>query len=316
MSDLLGFGDEGDDDRVQPTARAGEGAGPTASSAGALVSLPIRSIGPNPLQPRSHFEREELEGLAASIRELGVLQPVLVREVSHGRYELIAGERRWRAAGEAGLTEVPAIIRTVDDLSMLEQAVVENLHRSDLNGVEEAAAYRQLMDEFGLTQDEVARRVGKSRSAVANTLRLLQLAPTVQRLVMVGELSAGHARALLTLSDPIRQSELARTVVTDELSVREVEELVRRQGRTAGSARRENQERPTGDQNRPASILEIEQLLGDRLATRVSVSLTRNRGRLVVEFADMEDLDRIFRELDSSSGGPGDSDLPGLDDEW
>ena len=188
-------------------------------------------------------------------------------------------------------------MRSADDQSSLEQAVVENLHRADLNGVEEAAAYRQLAEDFGLTQDEIAQRVGKSRSAVANTLRLLQLPVSVQRLIMVGELAAGHARALLAVPDPGHQAQLAAKVVADELSVRQVEDLVRRDGQ-GRKAQAKGPWAPAG--HRSASMLEIERLLSDRLDTRVSVTLTRNRGRLVVEFADLEDLDRIYRKLDGS----------------
>ena len=289
LSELLGLGDRGQETVV--------GASGAQQQLDGLVRLAVTLIVPNPLQPRSHFDGEELSALAASISEVGMLQPVIVRRIGEHRYELIAGERRWRAAQEAGLEEIPAIVRLADDQSSLEQAVVENLHRADLNGVEEAAAYRQLADDFGLTQDEIAQRVGKSRSAVANTLRLLQLPVSVQRLIMVGELSAGHARALLAVSDSDRQAQLAAKVVADELSVRQVEDLVRRasQGRKAQA---KEAWAPAG--HRSASMLEIERLLSDRLDTRVSVTLTRNRGRLVVEFADLEDLDRIYRKLDGS----------------
>ncbi len=191
-----------------------------------LQELPIGSVHPNPLQPRRTFDEETLEGLTDSVRELGVLQPILVRAKDDG-FELIAGERRWRAAKRAGLPTIPAVVRVTDDVSSLEQALVENLHRQDLNALEEAAAYQQLIDDFGLTQDQVATRVGKSRSAVANQLRLFQLPPAVQKLVGEGLLSAGHAKALLGHPDRSYQEMLARKAVADSLSVREVERMVK-----------------------------------------------------------------------------------------
>ena len=182
----------------------------------------IALIVPNRYQPREHFDEETLQSLAASVAELGVIQPVVVRELDDG-YELIAGERRWRAAQRAGLTTVPALVRTVDDVASLETAVVENLHRQDLNALEEAAAYQQLIEDFGLTQDSVATRVGRSRSAIANTVRLLQLAAPVQRLIVEGHLSAGHGRALLAISDSNEQQALANQIVRENLTVRHVE---------------------------------------------------------------------------------------------
>ncbi|MGZ4682718.1 MAG: ParB/RepB/Spo0J family partition protein, partial [Acidimicrobiales bacterium] len=192
-----------------------------------LQEIPVSRVKPNQHQPRAYFDEEALVSLTASVRELGVLQPILVRPLGDGEFELIAGERRWRAAKRAGLPTVPALIRTVQDAAALEQALVENLHREDLNALEEAAAYQQLMEDFGLTQEKVALRVGKSRSAVTNTLRLFQLPPSVQKLVAERKLSAGHARALLGSPDRLFQETLARRAVTDDLSVREVEEIVR-----------------------------------------------------------------------------------------
>lgn len=261
-----------------------------------LLRLPITSIRPNVYQPRVDFDEAELDELAASVAEVGVLQPVLVRRVDVGRYELVAGERRWRAAQRAGLTHVPALVREVSDRGALEEAVVENLHRADLNALEEAAAYRQLIDEFGLSQEEVARRVGKTRPAVANTLRLLQLSPVIQRLVRSGALGAGHARALLGLSDAREQLELAERVVADELSVRQVEEAVRAAQRAGGDQERERSRR-RGSPEKPMPALEIERLLAERLDTRVDVSLGGGRGRLVIEFADLDDLDRVYQAL-------------------
>jgi len=261
-----------------------------------LLKLAVSSIRPNPFQPRVEFDDSELDELAASVAEVGVLQPVLVRRVDVGRYELVAGERRWRAAQRAGLTHVPALVRDVSDREALEEAVVENLHRADLNALEEAAAYRQLIDEFGLSQEEVARRVGKTRPAVANTLRLLQLPPVVQRLVRSGALGAGHARALLGLPEARLQVELAERVVADELSVRQVEEAVRALQR-AGSDRDGERSRRAGSGAKPGPALEIERLLTERLDTRVDVSLAGGRGRLVIEFADLDDLDRVYQAL-------------------
>lgn len=192
-----------------------------------LRELPISEIVANTYQPRSHFDEEALVSLSASIRSVGVLQPILVRELGEGSYELIAGERRWRAAKRAGLQTIPAIVRTAEDEGSLEQALVENLHREDLGALEEAAAYQQLIEEFKLTQDQVATRVGKSRSAVANTLRLLQLPTSIQRLLGEGQLSAGHARALLGTPDRAFQEKLAKAIVSEKLTVREVEDRVR-----------------------------------------------------------------------------------------
>ncbi|MGI9615651.1 MAG: ParB/RepB/Spo0J family partition protein [Acidimicrobiales bacterium] len=261
-----------------------------------FVSVPVGSIEPNEFQPRGRFVEDELDSLAASIVELGVLQPVLLRHIDVDRYELIAGERRWRAAIRAGLTAVPAIVRPADDQSSLEQAVVENLHRADLNPLEEAAAYRQLIDEFELTQDAVARRVGKSRSAVANLLRLFQLPSGVQRSIASGELSAGHARALLAFPDPEFQEHLAARAVRESLSVRRVEELVRAASQR-GAEGDSGPSRGGGESEKSATVLAVEELLADRLATRVQVTKTGERGRIVVEFADGEDLDRLAELL-------------------
>jgi ParB family chromosome partitioning protein len=286
LDSLLGL------DGQPPTGRAVAGG---ERDAGGLRSIPLDAIRPSSLQPRDEFAEDELAALAASVAELGVLQPVLVRQVTADEYELIAGERRWRAARRAGLAVIPAIVRDVSDRESLEQAVVENVQRADLNVLEEAAAYRQLIDEFGLTQDRVGQRVGRSRSAVANTLRLLHLPAGVQRLIVSGDLSAGHARALLAFPDPVVQAELARRVVRDGLSVRDVEELVRAASQKAGSMA---DERPgPAGATKPAALLEIEELLAERLETRVTVTLGRTRGRLLVEFADLDDLDRIYRLL-------------------
>ncbi|CAN5582742.1 ParB/RepB/Spo0J family partition protein [soil metagenome] len=266
-----------------------------------LQELPISSVTPNRYQPRAHFDEEALVSLTASIRELGVLQPILVRPGPDDQFELIAGERRWRAARRAGLPSIPALVRTVQDASSLEHALVENLHREDLNPLEEAAAYQQLLEDFELTHDDLARRVGKSRSAISNTLRLFQLPPTIQRLVAEDQLSAGHARALLATPDRSFQEALARRAVTDGLSVRQVEEAVR--DRQAGSApgppgaETGPQEAAGGSRLRPPGLLELEELLSDRLDTRVKVSMGARRGRVVIDFATLEDLERIYKAM-------------------
>jgi ParB family chromosome partitioning protein len=259
-----------------------------------LRELPVGQIEPNTYQPRAFFDDDALAGLAASIEAVGVLQPILVREVSPQKFELIAGERRWRAAQRAGLESIPAIVRPAEDVRSLEQALVENLHREDLSVLEEAAAYQQLSEEFGLTQEEVAGRVGRSRSTVANTVRLLQLSDTIQRLLADGRITAGHGRALLGSSDPTFQEALARTIVAENLTVREVEERVRRRESPTTTQPGTGTVRPT-PQLRPAALLELEEQLSGLLDTRVQISTGAKRGRLTVEFANLEDLERIYR---------------------
>jgi ParB family chromosome partitioning protein len=284
---------------------------PEAVDGGGLRELPIGAVQPNPHQPRQVFDEETLEGLTDSVRELGVLQPILVRASGDG-YELIAGERRWRAAKRAGLPTIPAVVRTVDDEASLEQALVENLHRQDLNALEEAAAYQQLIEDFGLTQEQVAKRVGKSRSAVANHLRLFQLPPAVQKLVGEGLVSAGHAKALLGHPDRAYQEMLAQRVVAESLSVRDLERLVKERldleaGLGAASddvdpaAAVEPDDTEDADDGerrlRPPGLLELEELLASRLDTRVSIAMTAKRGKVTIEFANLEDLERIYRVI-------------------
>jgi ParB family chromosome partitioning protein len=264
----------------------------------ALRDIPLSQIEPNRYQPRGAFDEEALVSLTASIRELGVLQPVLVRAVGESRYELIAGERRWRAAKRAGLPSIPALVKTADDAASLEQALVENLHRADLNPIEEAAAYQQLIDEFSLTQEQVAARVGKSRPAVANSLRLFQLPPSIQKLLVEGRLSAGHARALLGTPDRAFQEALARRAADGGLTVREVEDIVRERGELDESAPPVPEPSPSGSRRlRPPGLLELEELLSEHLDTRVRVSMGAKRGKVVVEFATLEDLERIYRAM-------------------
>jgi ParB family transcriptional regulator, chromosome partitioning protein len=269
-----------------------------------LRELQVSQIEPNQHQPRAHFDEEALVSLTDSIRELGVLQPVLVRPVGGDRYELIAGERRWRAAKRAGLQSVPAVVRKIDDTALLEQALVENLHREDLHPMEEAAAYQQLIEDFKLSHDEVAKRVGKSRSAVSNMLRLFQLPPSIQKLVAERQLSAGHARALLGTPDRAFQEALARRSVTEQLSVRDVEEAVRARSGDAAADEEPSSAgggRPTpaaaGRRLRPPGLLELEHLLSDRLDTRVKVAMGAKKGKVTIEFASLEDLERIYRAM-------------------
>jgi ParB family transcriptional regulator, chromosome partitioning protein len=272
--------------------------GGTSSRPG-VQEVPIARIEPNPFQPRNHFDEESLAGLTASIRELGVLQPILVREIGPDRYALIAGERRWRAAKRAGMQFIPIIVRDVSDELTLQTALVENLHRDDLNPLEEAAAYQQLVEDFNMTQEAVASRVGKSRSAVANLLRLFQLPPQVQRMIADGQVSAGHAKALLGTPDRGYQEALARRIVAEGLTVRETEEAVRQ--RSGQTDRRPSPDGGTpGSKLRAPGLLELEELLADQLDTRVKIDLGPKRGRVVIEFADLEDLERIYRVMASS----------------
>jgi len=264
----------------------------------ALQELPVSSISANRRQPRTAFDEEALAALTASIRELGILQPVLVRATGAGEYELVAGERRWRAAKRAGLQVIPALVRTTDDAASLEQALVENLQREDLNPMDEAAAYQQLIEDFRLTHDEVAARMGKSRTTITNTLRLFQLPPSVQRLVADGKLSAGHARSLLSSADRSFQEALARRAVSEGLSVRAVEDATRTHGQGATT---ESGRSTTGSASlRPPGLLELEELLSGHLETRVKVQLGAGRGKVTIDFADLEDLERIYRAMTSA----------------
>lgn len=261
-----------------------------------LEEVLVADVRPNPFQPRAHFDEEALGSLADSIREVGVLQPILIRPVEGG-YELVAGERRWRAARRVGLQTIPAMVRDTDDASALEHALVENLHRSDLNVLEEAAAYQQLIEDFQLTHEEVAACVGRSRAAVSNTLRLLQLPPTVQRLVRDGSLSMGHARALLGTPDRAFQEQLARRAANDGLTVRAVEEAIRSRDGDAEVVEEALTASSPTRQLRPPGLLELEELLGDHLDTRVTVSMTAKKGKVVIEFSDLEDLERIYKSV-------------------
>ncbi|OZB48435.1 MAG: chromosome partitioning protein ParB [Cellulomonas sp. 14-74-6] len=257
-----------------------------------FAELPLDEIRPNPRQPRTVFDEDALDELVGSIREIGVLQPVVVRRAGDG-YELIMGERRWRAAGAAGLEAIPAIIRETGDEDLLRDALLENLHRSQLNPLEEAAAYQQLLDDFGCTHDELASRLHRSRPQISNTLRLLKLPPLVQRRVAAGVLSAGHARALLGLADDGAIERLAQRIVAEGLSVRAVEEIVALGGDGLVAKRRTAPR--AGVRNEALDALATR--LSDRFETRVKVALGKSRGRLTVEFASVQDLNRILNTL-------------------
>jgi ParB family chromosome partitioning protein len=267
-------------------------AGPGMEAAGGLREIDVAAIRPNQYQPRERFDEELLNELTESIREVGVLQPVLVRPMGE-EFELIAGERRWRAARRLGLARIPALVRESDDASALEQALVENVHRSDLNVLEEAAAYQQLIEEFSLTHEAVASRVGRSRTTVTNTLRLLQLPPAVQRQVRDGSLSMGHARALLGTPDRALQERLAGTAVRDGWSVRALEEAVKGKSDKKPKVDRERATNPL----RPPGFDELEGLLGDHLDTRVAISMNAKRGKIAIDFSDLEDLERIYKGI-------------------
>ena len=273
-----------------------------------LQEISVSSIDPNPNQPRNHFDEDALAELSASIKAIGLLQPVLVRPSSTpDRFELIAGERRWRASKRAGLSTIPAIVRVTDDVSSVEQALVENLHRQDLTPLEEAAAYQQLLEDFSMTHEQVAAKVGKSRSAITNSLRLLTLPPTIQQYLAEGRLSAGHAKALLGTPDRALQESLARVAVEQSLTVRGLEEAVRN-AVNPGAASTTVTPKPgttgakpkTGTPGRvnlvkEPGLHELEELLSEHLATPVTVTLSGKHGKMVVEFADLEDLERIYR---------------------
>ncbi len=257
-----------------------------------FAELPLASITPNPVQPRQVFDEDAMSELATSITEVGLLQPVVVRPLGDDRFELVMGERRWRASQKAGLETIPAIVRQTGDDAMLRDALLENLHRSQLNPLEEAAAYQQLLEDFGCTHDELAGRIGRSRPQISNTLRLLKLSPAVQRRVAAGVLSAGHARSLLAVDDPEVQDRLAARVVGEGISVRGLEEIVAVGdiGTTPARPRR----------NKPVApgLVEIADRLSDRLETRVKVDLGKAKGKITVEFASLADLQRIVDVMD------------------
>jgi ParB family chromosome partitioning protein len=277
-----------------PPAAAGYGEDDlTDGLAGAyLEELPVGWIVPNPRQPRQVFDEDTLTELAASIEAVGLLQPVVVRKTHGGRYELIMGERRWRACQVAGIDVIPAIVRHTADDDLLRDALMENLHREQLNPLEEAAAYQQLLDDFNATHEELARRIGRSRPHISNTIRLLNLPPGVQKRVAAGVLSAGHARALLSVEDPVAQEQLAYRIVAEGLSVRAVEEIVALGAQPVKNPRTQGTKAPVAP-----GLKDLADRLSDIFETRVKVELGQRKGKIVVEFASLDDLERIVRAM-------------------
>jgi ParB family chromosome partitioning protein len=263
-----------------------------------FAELSVESIVPNPRQPRQDFAEEAMDELRASIEEVGLLQPIVVREVGDDRYELVMGERRWRAAQSLGLDAIPAIVRDTRDDAMLRDALLENIHRADLNPLEEAAAYQQLLDEFGVTHEELAQRIGRSRPQISNTIRLLNLPSGVQRRVAAGVLSAGHARALLALEEPEQQEALATRIVAEGLSVRATEEAV-----AIALAEGAPAKKPTARRPKPHApgLNELAERLSDHFDTRVRVDIGRRKGRILIEFATVDDLERIVSMIGPAS---------------
>jgi ParB family chromosome partitioning protein len=274
-------------------------AGPNTSG---LLTLELTALVPNGRQPRSAFEQTSLEELAQSLRQVGMLQPIIVRPSGDGRYEIVAGERRFRAARLAGMDRVPAVVRHTADDQLLTEALVENIHRADLSPLEEAAAYDQLLSDFGMTHEALAARLGRSRSAITNTLRLLGLPPSVQQRLAEGSLSAGHARALLPLEDGERQEQLAQRIVADGLSVRATEELVRLALLEPATQQTSRGDLATLPRPRHSVFSGLERRLEDVLSTRVQIKGSDRRGRLVIDYAGREDLDRLLDILGRGTG--------------
>ena len=254
----------------------------------------ISAISPNPRQPRTHFDPVALEELIASIKEIGILQPPVVRQTTPGKYELIMGERRFRAAKAAGLTSIPVIIRQTPDNELLREALIENIHRSQLNALEEAAAYSQLLTDFNCTHDELAQKLGRSRPLISNTIRLMNLPTSVQQKLASGVLSAGHARALLGLSDTGAIEKLATRIVSEGLSVRATEEII-----SAGAPKGQAAKKPKGTKSASPELQEIAERIGDALDTRVTIQGSAKKGTIVIEFAGAEDLKRITKALEN-----------------
>lgn len=278
---------------LRPDGQEAVAAARTESVGGAYFDeIPVTAITPNPRQPRVNFDEDTLAELAESIRIVGLLQPIVVRKTGRERYELVMGERRWRACQRAELASVPAIVKETSDSDLLRDALMENLHRQELNPLEEASAYQQLLDDFGATHDELARRVGRSRPHITNTIRLLNLPPSVQRRVAAGVLSAGHARALLGLDDAHMQELLAHRIVAEGLSVRAVEEIVALGGDLAKQRRQSARKQPVAP-----GLVDLADRLSDALDTRVKVELGQRKGKIVVEFASLDDLDRIVKAI-------------------
>jgi len=292
----------GGDPLYRPQLRAAtvtaDGTGVVEVPGAHYAEIPVTSISANPRQPRRTFDEDALEELADSIREVGLLQPVVVRATGAGQYELIMGERRWRASQRAGQTEIAAIVRDTPDTDLLRDALIENLHRQQLDPLEEAAAYQQLLDDFGATHEQLAHKIGRSRPHISNTLRLLNLPPGVQKRVAAGVLSAGHARALLGLSDSAAQEHLAHRIVAEGLSVRAVEEIV---SVSADADKPKPRAARAGKAPSAPALDRLANRLSDIFETKVKVELGRHKGKIVVEFASMDDLDRIIDAMTTSS---------------
>jgi ParB family transcriptional regulator, chromosome partitioning protein len=268
-----------------------------------LMEVPVNAVAHNPKQPRTRFDDDAIATLAASIREVGILQPLVVRRAGDGRYELIAGERRLRAAKAAGLASVPIVLRDSEDADLLREALIENIHREDLNPIEQAEAFKALLGELGLKQEELADRVGVSRSHIANTIRLLALPLDVQQLLADDKITAGHARAVLSLGDKDAMSSLATRIAAEDLSVRQTEEVVRRFVEAPKDAAEKRRVAEAITEQPDADLAEVEEILSEQLATRVSIHMGAKRGKVLIEFGSPDDLERIVSEIIGS--GPG-----------
>jgi ParB family transcriptional regulator, chromosome partitioning protein len=278
------------------------GAPEAGDATAGLLEVPVNAVAPNPKQPRTRFDDDTIAALAASIREVGILQPLVVRKAGDGRYELIAGERRLRAAKAAGLASVPIVLRDSEDSDLLREALIENIHREDLNPIEQAEAFKALLGELGLKQEELADRVGVSRSHIANTIRLLALPLDVQQLLADDKITAGHARAVLPVGDKEAMSSLAVRIAAEDLSVRQTEDIVRRFVDTPRDAAEKQRVAEVTDLP-DANLAEVEEILSEQLATRVSIQMGAKRGKVVIEFGSADDLERIVSEIIGS--GPG-----------
>jgi ParB family chromosome partitioning protein len=279
------------------------GAPEAGETAAGLMEVPVNAVAPNPKQPRTRFDDETIATLAASIREVGILQPLVVRRAGDGRYELIAGERRLRAAKAAGLASVPIVLRDSEDADLLREALIENIHREDLNPIEQAEAFKALLGELGLKQEELADRVGVSRSHIANTIRLLALPLDVQQLLADEKITAGHARAVLSLGDKEAMTSLATRIAAEDLSVRQTEDVVRRFLEVPQATEDKKRVAESITAKPDANLAEVEEILSEQLATRVSIQMGAKRGKVVIEFGSPDDLERIVSEIVGS--GPG-----------
>ena len=279
------------------------GAPEAGEAAAGLMEVPVNAVAPNPKQPRTRFDDETIATLAASIREVGILQPLVVRRAGDGRYELIAGERRLRAAKAAGLASVPIVLRDSEDADLLREALIENIHREDLNPIEQAEAFKALLGELGLKQEELADRVGVSRSHIANTIRLLALPLDVQQLLADEKITAGHARAVLSLGDKEAMTSLATRIAAEDLSVRQTEDVVRRFLEVPQATEDKKRVAESITAKPDANLAEVEEILSEQLATRVSIQMGAKRGTVVIEFGSPDDLERRGSEIVGS--GPG-----------